>query len=230
MNFWKNKKVLITGHTGFKGSWLSLLLLNLGSKIEGISLNPVDELNLFNLLNLENKVKHNIIDIRNTDLINKKISDSKPDIIFHLAAQPLVRESYLKPRYTWEVNVNGTINVLEALKNLNSNCAVIFITTDKVYKNNEWIYGYREIDQLGGYDPYSSSKAGAEIAIQSWRSSFLNTEIQENIFIASARAGNVIGGGDWSKDRIIPDAVRALHANQKIKVRNPYSSSPGNMF
>lgn len=226
MTFWKNKKVLITGHTGFKGSWLSLILLNWGCEVYGISLKPTEELNLFNSLNFEKDLNHNLIDIRNSELFKSKVKEIKPDIIFHLAAQPLVRDSYLSPVDTWEVNVNGTINLLEAVRDLNYNSVAIFITTDKVYKNNEWIYGYREIDQLGGYDPYSSSKAASEIAINSWRSSFLDDEIDNKTLIASARAGNVIGGGDWSKDRIIPDAIRALNTNQTIKVRSPNSSRP----
>ena len=176
MSFWKDKKVLITGHTGFKGSWLTLLLLNLGSEISGISLDPVDDLNLFDLLKIEKDLEHNIIDIRDSELIKKKIKENAPEIIFHLAAQPLVRESYINPVDTWETNVNGTINILESLKELNSNCVAIFITTDKVYQNKEWIYGYRENDSLGGHDPYSSSKAAAEIAINSWRSSFFYKE------------------------------------------------------
>ena len=226
MSFWKNKKVLITGHTGFKGSWMSLLLLNLGSKVSGISLEPSDELNLFDQLVIKKDLNHNIIDIRNKELIKKKVSENNPDFIFHLAAQPLVRESYINPLETWEVNVTGTINLLQSIRNLNKNCISVFITTDKVYKNNEWIYGYREIDPLGGYDPYSSSKAAAEIAINSWRSSFFDDKSQYKKAIASARAGNVIGGGDWSKDRIIPDAIRDLASNKKIKVRNPNASRP----
>ena len=227
-SFWKGKKVLVTGHTGFKGSWLTLWLLQMQSCVSGISLKPEYSTNLFDELKIENDINHIICDIRNKEEIKKYIKEINPDIVFHLAAQPLVVDSYKNPVGTWETNVMGTINILESIKSLNKNCIGVFITTDKVYKNNEWIYGYRENDQLGGYDPYSSSKAACEIAISSWRSSF---DIQEtngkSIFsLASARAGNVIGGGDWSENRIIPDVIKCLKNNKKILIRNPNSTRP----
>jgi len=227
-SFWKGKNVLVTGHTGFKGSWLSLWLLKMNSIVSGISLEPEYEYSLFNKLKIKKDINHKICDVRNKEQIKNHIREIKPDIVFHLAAQPLVVKSYDNPVETWETNVLGTINVLEAIRLNRNECTGIFITTDKVYKNNEWIYGYRETDELGGYDPYSSSKAASELAIASWRASFLNQK--ENgeslISITSARAGNVIGGGDWSENRIIPDIVRSLKINEKIKIRNPSSTRP----
>jgi len=227
-SFWENKKVLITGHTGFKGSWLTLWLLKMGSKVCGISLEPQFEKNLFDSLNLKNNLVHNICDIRDKDKVKNIINNFKPDIVFHLAAQPLVLTSYEKPLETWEINVIGTINIMEAILSIDHKCGAVFITTDKVYKNNEWDYGYRENDKLGGIDPYSSSKAASELAINSWRESFCGSSDlkKSNIFIASARAGNVIGGGDWSSNRIIPDLVKSLSSNGKIIIRNPSSTRP----
>ena len=235
MNFWFGKKVFITGHTGFKGSWLSLWLIKKGACVHGYSLYPTVETSLFKSLNLENYAKKQNIkyqsfegDIRDKDLLRKKIKEIKPDIVFHLAAQALVINSYKNPIYTWETNLNGTLNLLEALKNIEKNCAIVIVSTDKVYENKEWEYGYREIDQLGGHDPYSASKAGMEIAIQSWRKSFCGNMPHQNkyISIASARAGNVIGGGDWAKNRIIPDIIRGFINNEKIDIRNPNSTRP----
>ena len=223
-SFWKSKKVLITGHTGFKGSWLSLWLLKMNSNVSGISLEQEDSNNLFDQLKIRNDINHITCDIRDKELLKKHIQAIKPEIIFHLAAQPLVVASYKDPIYTWETNVMGTLHVLDAMTSINNDCLGIFITTDKVYKNNEWIYGYRENDELGGYDPYSSSKAACEIAISSWRSSFLNSK--ELPSIASVRAGNVIGGGDWAENRIIPDVIRSLKNNEKINIRNPSSTRP----
>ncbi len=226
--FWKGKKVLVTGHSGFKGSWLCLWLLELGADVIGFSLPPDNEKSLFYLLGIEKFISHNIGDIRNKDSINYLITQTKPDIIFHLAAQPIVRTSYSKPVLTWETNVMGTVNLLDCLKDIDHECSTVFITTDKVYKNQEWTYGYREIDELGGHDPYSSSKAASEIAIESWRSSFCvnNNGQNSKLFIASARSGNVIGGGDWAKDRIIPDVIRSLKDNRNVLVRNPNSTRP----
>jgi len=225
--FWLGKKVLITGHTGFKGSWLSFWLEQMGANIHGVSLTPENEINLFEALKLEKKLNHNICDIRDKKSIKELINEIQPEFIFHLAAQPLVRDSYKKPILTWETNVLGTINILESLKDIKNHCCAVFITTDKVYQNNEWIFGYRENDKLGGYDPYSSSKAGAELAINSWRSSFFNPlEVNCRIKISSARAGNVIGGGDWSKDRIIPDLIRSISKNSPLEVRNAHSTRP----
>ena len=232
--FWQNKRVFITGHTGFKGSWLTLWLRMLGAKVFGYSLEEVCSENLFNEL-YSNKVKyfekdfyHHIGNILDQEKLNNAIKDFQPEIVIHLAAQALVRKSYKEPIKTWETNVMGSIRVLESLKNLQNNCAVVMVTTDKVYKNNEWIYGYRENDRLGGNDPYSASKAACEIAIDSWRKSFCgNFKHQSNkLNIATARSGNVIGGGDWSEDRIIPDAVRALKEKKPIIIRNPHSVRP----
>ena len=223
--FWPGKKVFITGHTGFKGSWLGFWLLHLGAEVKGLSLAPNTTPALFEQLDLAQNLSHHIGDIREPELVTRLIASWQPDVVFHLAAQPLVRLSYLESVETWNTNVMGTIHVLEALKSLNHPCAAVFITSDKCYENREWVYGYRENDPLGGYDPYSSSKAGAELAIASWRSSFFKTP-QTPIGIASARAGNVIGGGDWSLDRIVPDAMRALMKSEPIPVRNPLATRP----
>ena len=227
-NFWKNKSVLVTGHNGFKGSWLSLWLLNMNAQVSGLSLENEQHNNLFDQLKIKNNLNHIICDIRDKDALKNNIQKIKPDIIFHLAAQSLVIQSYKDPIYTWETNVLGSLNILDALSSVKKNCLGIFITTDKVYKNNEWIYGYRENDELGGYDPYSSSKAACEIAIASWRSSFLSNkeEYYSRVSIASARSGNVIGGGDWAENRIIPDLVRSLQNKEKIIIRNPLSTRP----
>ncbi len=223
--FWQGKKVLVTGHTGFKGAWLSLWLLHLGAEVTGISLAPNTTPALFEQIGLAKYITHHIGDIRDQELIRDKIASVQPDIIFHLAAQPLVRRSYIESVETWNTNVMGTIHILEALKHLTHPCAVVAITTDKCYENREWFYGYRETDPLGGRDPYSSSKAAAELAIASWRASFF-TKSQIPIGIASARAGNVIGGGDWAEDRIVPDTIRSLSVAEAIPVRNPKSTRP----
>ncbi|BBH41875.1 CDP-glucose 4,6-dehydratase [Microcystis viridis NIES-102] len=223
--FWRGKKVFITGHTGFKGSWLGFWLLHLGAEVKGLSLAPNTTPALFEQLDLAQNLSHHIGDIREAELVTRLIASWQPDVVFHLAAQPLVRLSYLESVETWNTNVMGTIHVLEALKSLTHPCAAVFITSDKCYENREWVYGYRENDPLGGYDPYSSSKAGAELAIASWRNSFFKTP-QTPIGIASARAGNVIGGGDWSLDRIVPDAMRALMKSEAIPVRNPLATRP----
>ena len=228
--FWKGKNVLVTGHTGFKGSWLCLWLLKMGAKVSGISLDPESSKNHFDSLNIKREINHIICDIRNRENLKSHLKQINPEIIFHLAAQPLVLTSYEEPVETWEVNVLGTINLLDSIRTNKNECIAILITTDKVYQNKEWIHGYRENDRLGGYDPYSSSKAAAELAIKSWRSSFFNLEDKNpgNNFFAfsSARAGNVIGGGDWSKNRIIPDLVNALHEKKEIIIRNPSSTRP----
>jgi len=224
-SFWQGKRVLLTGHTGFKGAWLSLWLLHLGAKVTGLSLEPDTQPALFSQLNLATELDHHIGDIRDATLVKAIVERTKPDVVFHLAAQPLVRRSYLQPVETWNTNVMGTIHVLEALKQCTHPCAAVFITTDKCYENREWNYGYRENDPLGGHDPYSSSKAAAELAIASWRKSFFKAP-SRFLAIASARAGNVIGGGDWAEDRIVPDAMRALSCNQPILVRNPLATRP----
>lgn len=233
-NFWASKRVLLTGHTGFKGSWLLIWLQHLGANVWGYSLPDDDSFRLLRLLAEScapcagNGWFHHLGDIRNPEDLNKLVDFCKPEIVFHLAAQPLVRRSYADPLGTWATNVQGSLNLLEALKPLEHSCSVVMITTDKVYENQEWVYGYRESDRLGGHDPYSASKAAAEIAIASWRASFCGTSPHQtpNLRIATARAGNVIGGGDWAVDRIVPDAMRALAAAEPIAVRNPTATRP----
>lgn len=226
--FWTDKRVLITGHTGFKGSWLALFLQKLGARVAGFSLPPTSSKDLFLGLNLDQSIDHRIGDIRDVDKMNEVIAQVKPQIVFHLAAQPLVRKSYFEPVETWSTNVMGTINILEALRKVDDPCCLIAITTDKVYKNNNWLHGYRENDALGGHDPYSSSKAAAEIAIDSWRLSFTGSQPHQtpHLSIGVVRSGNVIGGGDWSDDRIIPDIVRNLILERVVEVRNPLSTRP----
>lgn len=229
-SFWEGKKVLVTGHSGFKGSWLLSWLVKLGANVKGISLKPENKINLFNQIesSLNNKFINVFGNILDKNLINYEVKDFQPDILIHLAAQPLVRESYINPVLTWETNVIGSLNLLESIKDLSQKCAAVMITTDKVYKNKEWIHGYRENDELGGYDPYSSSKAACEMAISSWRNSFVGKLNHQTPFlkIATARAGNVIGGGDWAIDRILPDCIRAIRNKQVIKVRNPLAKRP----
>ena len=227
-DFWLNKRVLITGHTGFKGSWLLVWLNMLGADVYGLSLSTLNGKSLFAEISNEKVLsKDYFIDIRDIEKLKRTIKEINPDIVFHLAAQPLVRESYKNPLETWSTNLLGSLNLLESLTIMKNNCAVIIVTTDKVYKNMEWEYGYRENDQLGGYDPYSASKAATEIAISSWRDSFCSFEKKgSNLAIASARSGNVIGGGDWAKDRIFPDVIRSLENDEKIFIRNPKSTRP----
>jgi CDP-glucose 4,6-dehydratase len=226
--FWQGRRVLLTGHTGFKGSWLALWLIELGAHVTGFALPPESDFNLFDQLQLDRWIDHRVGDIRDADRIKELVADTQPEVVLHLAAQPLVRLSYQDPVGTWATNVMGTIHLLEALRTLEQPCSAVLITTDKVYRNNEWIYGYRETDPLGGHDPYSSSKAGAEIAIASWRSSFCGPAPHQTprLRVASARAGNVIGGGDWALDRIVPDAMRALGRGEAIGVRNPAATRP----
>jgi CDP-glucose 4,6-dehydratase len=218
------RKVLVTGHTGFKGAWLCEWLLDLGAEVCGVALAPNTEPALFQQLGLEARVQHHIQDIREAGAVAAIVRDFRPDFVFHLAAQPLVRLSYERPVETWQTNVLGTIHILEALRVLDHPCAAVFITTDKCYENREWVYAYREVDAVGGHDPYSSSKAGAEIAVAAWRRSFFQTA--GGVKIATARAGNVIGGGDWALDRIVPDAMRALARGEKVPVRNKTSTRP----
>ena len=227
-NFWKNKRVLITGHNGFKGSWLSLWLLTMGAKVSGISLPTLYKPSLFDQLAIKDQLDHRILDIREKDKLSAAVKEINPDIVFHLAAQPLVLRSYKYPLETWETNVMGTIFLLEALRSLDKMCSAILITTDKVYRNDEWLFGYREDDPLGGFDPYSSSKAASELAIASWRSSFCGnlSHQNENLLIATARAGNVIGGGDWAKYRIIPDIIRSNINKKELIIRNKKSTRP----
>lgn len=228
LDLFKNKKVLVTGHTGFKGSWLSQWLLELGANVYGYALAPEEEYALFNQLNLKDSIDSEINDVRNLPALKSYISKVKPDIIYHLAAQALVRDSYIDPINTIETNINGTANLLESVRQLGISTTIVVITSDKCYENKEWIYGYRENDAMGGYDPYSMSKGAAELVVSSYRRSFFNPEDYKNhgVKLASARAGNVIGGGDWAKDRIIPDCIRALQNNEEIAVRNPYATRP----
>jgi CDP-glucose 4,6-dehydratase len=222
------KKVFLTGHTGFKGSWLLSWLHLLGAHVKGYSLAPENENDLYNRIEGDSICESIIADIRSKELLKKEILEYQPDFIFHLAAQPLVRLSYAIPLETFDINIMGTAYVLDAVKALEKPCAIIIITTDKVYENKEWVYPYRENDNLGGYDPYSASKACVELLVNSYRSSFFNIHnyIKHNKAFASARAGNVIGGGDWSKDRIIPDIIKSLSDNKSICVRNPSSIRP----
>ena len=226
-NTYKGKKILITGHTGFKGSWLALWLKMMGAEVNGLSLNPSTNPSHFDLLKPE--IKSYIGDIRDGDFVKKTINACKPEIIFHLAAQPLVIESYKNPVYTYETNVIGMLNVFEACRASTSVKAIVCITTDKVYENNESEHGYKEIDRLGGHDMYSSSKTCTEILISSYRDTFFNlTEYtnKHNVLIASARAGNVVGGGDWADYRLIPDIVKAASKNEKVLIRSPFSVRP----
>lgn len=227
-NFWCGKKVLVTGHTGFKGTWLCSWLLSMGAEITGLALEPISyqgQEPLFKQIDLEHKLKHHIGDIRDRDLIKEFIVQENPDIIFHLAAQALVLDSYSQPVETFDVNVMGTVHVLDAVRFLKKACCCIMVTTDKCYENNEWLYGYRESDKLGGHDPYSSSKAAAEMAIHAYKRSFFDGN-NSLIAISSVRAGNVLGGGDWNANRIVPDCVRSLLNNEAISVRNPRARRP----
>ncbi len=217
------KTVLVTGHTGFKGSWLCEWLLQLGADVHGFSLTPESTPALFDQLGLADRLHHQIGDIRDAALLRHAVEAVQPDFVFHLAAQPLVRLSYDRPVETYAANVMGTVHLLDALRSLRKPCAAVFITTDKCYENREWIYGYREEDPMGGFDPYSSSKGMAELAIAAYRRSFFQNH---PVKIASARAGNVIGGGDWALDRIVPDCIRALHCTAPIGIRNPHATRP----
>ena len=227
-SIYKNKRILLTGHTGFKGSWLLKLLNHFEADVVGYALAPNTNPNLFSVINGEKLCKSVIGDIRDTQKLHKTIIDFQPDFVFHLAAQPIVRTSYQIPAETFEVNVIGTANVLDGIRLLEKPCIGVMITTDKVYQNNETGQAYRESDRLGGYDPYSASKACAELLIDSYRKSFFNTEdySKHQKTVASARAGNVIGGGDWAADRLLPDIVRALSENKTIQIRNPHAVRP----
>lgn len=226
--FYKGKKILVTGHTGFKGSWLLQILNTFESTIRGYALEPENEINLFTEIKGNQLCDSIIGDLRDKESLYKAVIDFQPDFIFHLAAQPLVRLSYNIPSETFEVNAIGTANLLNSVMRLDKKCDIVLITTDKVYYNNEWEYPYRENDRLGGYDPYSASKACCELVIDSYRNSFFNPSkyIQHQKAIAVARAGNVIGGGDWSKDRLIPDIVKFLNKGEEISIRNPASVRP----
>ncbi len=231
-SFWAGRRVLLTGHTGFKGSWLLLWLQQLGAQVWGYALEPEPEPNLFRQLAQARPAgegwQHQIGELADLGALKALVQRSQPEVVLHLAAQPLVRRSYEDPLGTWATNVMGSLHVLEALKPLAHACAVVMVTTDKVYQNQEWAYGYREPDRLGGHDPYSASKAAAELAIASWRNSFCGNGAHQSplLRIATARAGNVIGGGDWAADRIVPDAIRSLTRGESIPVRNPGATRP----
>lgn len=223
MSFYKGKTVLITGHTGFKGSWMCKLLSMAGAKVIGYSLNPPTTPSLFELSGVEKEIVSVIGDIRDLAKLNETMQKYRPEIVIHMAAQPIVRESYAEPVYTYETNVMGTVNICEAVRLCDSVKSFVNVTTDKVYKNNEWEWGYRENDALDGYDPYSNSKSCSELVTSSYIKSFF---YNRDIAVSTCRAGNVIGGGDFAKDRIIPDCVRAMEAKQEITVRNPFSTRP----
>lgn len=224
-NFYRNKNIVVTGHTGFKGSWLVAWLKQIGANVTGIALDPPTNPNHYESANLLEGVSDHRFDIRDLSTLNKAVLGANPDFLFHLAAQPIVGASYVDPVDTWTTNVLGTVNVLEALRGINRNCSAVIITSDKCYDNVEWEWGYRENDVLGGPDPYSASKGAAEIAIRSYVKSYFSSK--ENIIrIASARAGNVIGGGDWASNRIVPDCVQSWSRNEKVELRNPYSTRP----
>jgi CDP-glucose 4,6-dehydratase len=228
LSVYKNKRVFLTGHTGFKGSWLLMLLHRLGAEVEGYALDPNTKPDLFSVINGEKLCKSTIGDIRDAKKLHAAMTAFQPDFVFHLAAQPIVRTSYQIPAETFEVNAIGTANVLDGIRHLAKPCIGVMITTDKVYQNNETGQAYKEDDRLGGYDPYSASKACAELIIDSYRKSFFNPELyaKHQKTIASARAGNVIGGGDWAADRLVPDIVRSLSENKTITIRNPKAVRP----
>ena len=227
-NFYRGRKVFITGHTGFKGSWLCILLNWLGADVYGYALEPPTNPNFYNIAAIDQTVSSTIGDIRDYDLLSETIKKVMPDVLIHMAAQPLVRQSYIDPRETYEINVMGTVNLLDISRKLGGIKAILNVTTDKCYENKEWHWGYRENEPMGGYDPYSNSKACSELVTSSFRSSFFNPgEYKKHgVAIASARAGNVLGGGDWSEDRLIPDFIRAIMDGKKMKIRNPYAIRP----
>lgn len=222
-SFYKNKKVLITGHTGFKGSWMCSLLLHTGADVTGYALEPPTAPSLFRICRLDEHIHSVVGDVRELPHLEQVFRETRPEIVIHMAAQPLVRESYRNPVYTYATNVMGTVNVLECVRNTPSVRSFLNVTTDKVYRNREWEWGYRENEELNGYDPYSNSKSCSELVTDSYKNSFLS---QANVAVSTARAGNVIGGGDFAADRIIPDCIRAAKKKETIIVRNPYSTRP----
>lgn len=228
-NFWADKRVFLTGHTGFKGGWLALWLSSMGSKVTGYALAPNTFPNFFQATNLEGELeKSHIADIRDLETLQKAMVDAKPDVVIHMAAQPLVRYSYTNPVETYATNVMGTVHFLESIRKVPSIRAAVIVTTDKCYENQEWVWGYRENEPMGGFDPYSNSKGCAELVTSAYRQSFFSAEhyAKHRVAIASARAGNVIGGGDWSEDRLIPDAIKAFEANEALLIRNPLATRP----
>jgi CDP-glucose 4,6-dehydratase len=228
-NIYKGKKVFITGHTGFKGSWLCLLLNELGAEVYGYALNPPTNPSLYKAAKVDELVVSHIADVRDHSRLCGIMSAVQPDMVFHLAAQPLVRDSYKNPVDTYSINVMGTVNLLEAVRHTESVKAVINVTTDKCYENREWLWGYRENEPMGGYDPYSNSKGCSELVTSAFRSSFFNPAEYgktHRVALASARAGNVIGGGDWAEDRLIPDFIRAVGNGEKVRIRSPHAVRP----
>jgi CDP-glucose 4,6-dehydratase len=223
-NIYRNRKVLITGHTGFKGTWLTFLLKEMGAKICGFSLPPETTPNHFDMLDLEDNIKHVLGDIRDADALHQTMQDFQPEFVFHLAAQALVKESYTNPVSTFDTNIMGSVNLLEAVRKCDSVRSLVYITSDKCYENVEWIWGYRENDALGGHDPYSASKGAAEIVFAAYERSYFS--LRDNLGSATTRAGNVIGGGDWAVDRIIPDCIRAIQNKVPIILRNPHATRP----
>jgi CDP-glucose 4,6-dehydratase len=226
---YSGKTVLVTGHTGFKGAWLSLWLAELGARVAGYALEPPTDPSLFAATGLESLLEHRIGDVRDSRLLAETVAAIRPDMVFHLAAQPLVRLSYREPRETYETNIMGTVNLFEAIRAAGSVRAAVIITSDKCYENREWVYGYRENDAMGGFDPYSSSKGCAELVTAAYRNSYFNAAdigSAHNTAVASVRAGNVIGGGDWAEDRLIPDCVRSLAKGETIVIRNPHATRP----
>lgn len=223
LEFYKNKKVLVTGHTGFKGAWLCQVLKKYGADVTGYSLLPPTALSLYEIAEIYKGMRNVVGDVRDLDHMKKIFKEVKPEIVIHLAAQPLVRRSYIEPVYTYETNVMGTVNILECIKDTDSVRSFLNVTTDKVYENKEWEWGYRENEALDGYDPYSNSKSCSELVTHSFKKSFFN---EKQVAISTARAGNVIGGGDFAEDRIIPDCIRSALEKKDIVVRNPYSVRP----
>lgn len=223
LSFYKGKKVLVTGHTGFKGSWMCKVLTNMGAEVAGYSLNPPTNPSLFEIAEIEKDIKSYIGDIRDLKKLKAVFDEFQPEIVLHLAAQPIVRDSYKNPVYTYETNVMGTVNILECVRNSESVKSFLNVTTDKVYENKEWCWGYRENEPLDGYDPYSNSKSCSELVTHSYKNSFFK---DSDIAISTARAGNVIGGGDFANDRIVPDCIRAAKKKEDIIVRNPHSTRP----
>ncbi|AYL71351.1 CDP-glucose 4,6-dehydratase [Citrobacter freundii] len=227
-SFWQGKRVFITGHTGFKGGWLSLWLSEMGATLKGYSLDAPTTPSLFDIANISSLMESEIGDIRDFEKLRNSIASFKPEIIFHMAAQPLVRLSYKEPIETYSTNVMGTVHLLEAVKQVGGIKAVVNITSDKCYENREWVWGYRENEAMGGYDPYSNSKGCAELVASAFRSSFFNPQnyAHHGVGLASVRAGNVIGGGDWAEDRLIPDILRSFENDQQVVIRNPHSIRP----
>lgn len=222
-SFWQGKRVYLTGHTGFKGSWLSLWLAEMGAMVKGYALSPPTKPCLFEEANVSEKIESQIGDIRDFETLKTSMMEFNPDILIHMAAQPLVRLSYKEPLETYDTNVMGTAKVLEAARSCSNLKSIVSVTTDKCYENKEWVWGYREDEPMGGYDPYSSSKGCAELVTSAYRRSFMQ---EQGVGLASARAGNVIGGGDWADDRLIPDILRAFEQKQSVVIRNPASTRP----